>query len=96
MNGRCNVCANCAQLDKVRRSVLAGVSRGTAYGRSAGETGALIWNSALRDFPCTAQPAAAPLVAGRDCLCNTAEIAAGREIECLACSRAVKPPAPQW
>lgn len=38
----------------------------------------------------------APLVAGRDCLCNPAEIAAGREIECLTCSRAVKPPAPQW
>ncbi len=37
-----------------------------------------------------------PLVAGRDCLCNPTEIAAGREIECLTCSRAVKPPAPQW
>jgi len=49
-------CSNCRKVQAVRRSVLRALARSTMPGaQRVGDDARIIWNSALRDYPCRAE-----------------------------------------
>ena len=50
---RCTCCPNCVQVARTRRALLQSFARAQQTGQTLGDDAANIWNSTLRDYPCT-------------------------------------------
>jgi len=52
---RCTCCPNCVEVERTRQIVLRSIASAQQRGLAIGDDAANVWNSTLRNYPCTAQ-----------------------------------------